>query len=124
MSAAQRFLVLVHGLLALGFVAYTLLVVRLYLGDAGDGYISEGADYAVLLGLITTVCVLLVVAGVGLWARTGKRRFVIAADLLVGGLSWTILLPLAFAGEHWLGFLGFGVFAVLVAIAVAPPNST
>jgi hypothetical protein len=123
MSAAQRFLVLVHGVLALGFGGYTLLVVRLYLEDASNGHISEGAKYGIILGTITAACLLLVVAGVGLWARTGKRRFLLGVDLFVGALSWTVLLAFMFAGPLlFVAFLGVTLLAPLVAIVVPPPQ--
>jgi hypothetical protein len=122
MGAAQRFLVLVHGVLALGLLGYTLLVVRIYIRDMDNGYISEGATVGVVLGLITASCLLLVIAGLGLWARTGKRRFLMAADLVVGALSWTALIGFILAtGLLYIGFLGVTMLATLVAVVVPPP---
>jgi hypothetical protein len=124
MGAAQRFLVLVHGVLALGFLGYTLLVARIYVRDLDTGYISEGAKVGVIFGILTTSCFLLVIVGLGHWARTGKRRLLIAADLVVGTLSWTALIGLILAtGLLYIGFLGVTVLATLVAIW-CPPTAT
>jgi hypothetical protein len=123
MTAAQRFLVLVHAALVAGFFGYTLALASLVLQQAQTGYLSEGAKIGAVIGGVTLGCGLLSAGGVLLWARTGQRRFALVADAIVIATSWTGLLVLmAFEPALYIAFLSLTVLCVLVAALVPGPR--
>lgn len=122
LTAAQKFLVLVHAALVVAFVAYTLAFAYLFVRQAETGYISEGAQAAGGVGVVTVSCAALLTVGVVLWARTGLRRFPVVADGIVIGLSWTVLVVLVFFQPILsVAVLGLMLVCPLVAIVVPGP---
>jgi hypothetical protein len=122
LTAAQKFLVLVHAALVVAFLAYTLVFAYLFVRQAETGYISEGAQAVVGVGVVTVSCAALLTVGVVLWARTGLRRFPVVADGIVIGLSWTVLVVLVFLQPIlYVAVLGLMLLCPLVAIVVPGP---
>jgi hypothetical protein len=122
LTAAQKFLVLVHGALVVAFAGYTLALAYVFVRQAHTGYLSEGAKAVVGVGVVTVACAALVTVGVALWARTGLRRFPVVADGIVIGLSWTVLVVLVFFQPIlYVGVLGLMLLCPLVAIVVPGP---
>ena len=122
MTAAQRFFLLVHALLVLAFVGYTLAIAALLAEDAQGGYISEGAKAGALFAVLTVACALILVGGVLGWVRTGHRRYPLVADGIVIAASWTILFALAFFQlVVYVAVLGLTLLCPLVAAVVPGP---
>jgi len=122
LTAAQKFLVLVHGALVVAFVAYALALAYVFVRQAETGYVSEGAKAAVGVGVVTFACAALVTVGVVLWARTRLRRFPVVADAIVIGVSSSFLLVLIFFQPVvYMAVLGLTLLCPLVAIVVPGP---
>jgi hypothetical protein len=123
MTAAQRVFLLVHGLLAVSLLAFIAVVARIYLDDVSAGYVSEGAKVVVSFAVVAAACILLLIAGVGLWATTGRRRYALVSDLALLVLSWWILLfPMLFLSPPFLVVAGgLTLLSPLLAIVVPGP---
>ena len=121
---AERFLLLVHGLLALVFVGYTVAILALFVEQANTGHISEGARAILIPGFLTTLCATLITVGVAVRRRTGRRVYLLGVHAIVLALTWSpILLVLVFFEPVvFFGLLGLTMLCPLVAIVVPPPQ--
>ena len=125
MTAAHRIFLLVHGLLALALLGVIAALAGASLDAVGAAGYVDGARAGVSLVVVAAACILLLLAGVGLWATTGRRRYALVSDALVLALTWWLLLvvllviwtPVAFVVV-----LGLTLLCPLVAIVVPGPT--
>jgi hypothetical protein len=120
MSRVQRSVVILHAALAVAFVGYALVIGRFLAEDMARNYVSPARGFEIRLAVTCIASALLVAAGTGIWARTGKRRFALGADLVVEALASTDLLALVWLEPGlYMGLLGLGLVCML-AVAVVP----